>query len=760
MIELSTFLPGRNVLAAGALSVLALPGLTAQIPGVWTPETPVWGSWRGPDQTGVSREKGLPGAIAGLSAAHGLVWTVDLAGRGTPVVADGRIYAMAYRGEGPEARELLVAIDEQTGTVLWEHEFYAFLTDTIYYRLAIGSPVVDPETRQIYCMSNSGLLSCFSPAGEVLWQHTMGAEFGRLTFPNGRVGSPVIVEGRVILHTITSAWAKQGPARDRFFAFDKKTGETLWTCTPGGPPKDGSFSMPVVEVEPGTGRLLMYAGLGGGHMVCVDARTGAPVWKYQMSVGGVNSSALLYGPDTLIAIHGKENLDSSEIGRMVALDLRSGVPASGKQVVLPKASERWRNDLVAFTSSPVLVGDTVYQTVLTGELVAVDARTGNKLWHEKLAPSQVHASPAFGDGKLYVPMANGSFHVLQPTFSGCDRLSEIQLDGSCLGAPAIANGRVYVHTTGKLYAFEAVKPAPLGIAKMVAIRPADVVVREGEPVRFDLVGLDASGREVENLHGFLSLLADARDSVEPGPISTTLDNWTSSSPLLLSGVAPGSRTIRWQCSEAPGLSATARLRVVPQIPYTDGFDAEFRGDSLTARPRSWWIGAGKKWEIMSRDGENVLAKTIKNPLFQRTMSYIGHPDDRDYTIQVDILTDGNRRGKSSAGLVNQRYLVSLKGNHQELEVSSTVELLKVTKKFPWKSGAWYTLKVRVQHDAAADVTVVEVKCWPRDEAEPDEWTMSVEHPRGSAHGSPGIWGFVPQSRHRVYLDNLVVAPNR
>ena len=34
---------------------------------------------------------------------------------------------------------------------------------------------------------------------------------------------------------------------------------------------------------------------------------------------------------------------------------------------------------------------------------------------------------------------------------GAEVLAETQLEGNCLGAPAICNGRVYVHTTEALY---------------------------------------------------------------------------------------------------------------------------------------------------------------------------------------------------------------------------------------------------------------------------------------------------------------------
>ena len=116
--------------------------------------------------------------------------------------------------------------------------------------------------------------------------------------------------------------------------------------------------------------------------------------------------------------------------------------------------ELWRNDdIIAFTSSPVLVGDRYFQTILTGELFAVDAVTGESLWHEKLGSDQIHASPAWGDGKLYVPMNDGTFHIIRPGDDAPESLCKVQLAGNCLGAPAIAGGCIYVHTTEKLYCF-------------------------------------------------------------------------------------------------------------------------------------------------------------------------------------------------------------------------------------------------------------------------------------------------------------------
>ena len=42
---------------------------------------------------------------------------------------------------------------------------------------------------------------------------------------------------------------------------------------------------------------------------------------------------------------------------------------------------------------------------------------------------------------------------------------------------------------------------------------------------------------------------------------------------------------------------------------------------------------------------------------------------------------------------------------------------------------------------------------------PDAWNIEFTHANGHTHGAPGLFGFAPQSRFRVYIDNIMVTPN-
>ena len=105
-------------------------------------------------------------------------------------------------------------------------------------------------------------------------------------------------------------------------------------CTPGIEPLDSTFATPVFG-NLGDQRV-MYAGTGCGNIVCVNVRTGEPVWRFRLSQSGVNADILLAGPGKLIGIHGKENVDATHHGRLVALNIPTEYPKGPKPVVLGK----------------------------------------------------------------------------------------------------------------------------------------------------------------------------------------------------------------------------------------------------------------------------------------------------------------------------------------------------------------------------------------------------------------------------------------
>lgn len=766
-----------------------------------------WLNWRGPEQSGVSREKGLPSKLD----AHAPLWVVDFPGQSAPVIAGDRLYINGYLGEGPDLREVTACFNTDTGKMLWQHAESDFLSDTIYLRYATSSPTIDAETGNVYAQHTQGLLMAFSPDGKLLWQHSMMEEFGRLTFPNSRTASPVIDHELVITRGITSAWGAHGAAGDRFYAFDKKTGELVWSSAPGDRPQDNTFSNPYLDIW--EGKRVLYTAGGDSTILALNARTGEPLWRFPFAKagakGGINA-ALIRHRSNLIAVHESENLDSSEIGRMAAFR----IPASAEvkptnsfipHVFGPTNFEVWRQPAVgSLASSPVLVGNTVYEVTGTGDLCSIDATTGRLHWKKKLGIEQRQSSPFFADGLLYIgvyvtmkdadagakqdpdAVANGDLVVLKPGSEGADEVSRTQVIGRCFGSPIGYNGKVYQQTDRKLYCFGkagntkgAVKdptaegwPKPGAPAQLQAI-PYEILVKPGQTQSFRIRVLDANGFTVQ-------------ESVDPTTVhwetyipptalvKATMKASFNADGKLVADAAPvasaGQFKATWKTPAGTEIVGYIKGRILPGLPLKYDFEATELSNTTTNTvepptkfnyPPLPWNSARFRFEIREKTNEmgstKALVKTIDNKLFQRGQVFFGFPDMKNYTVEADVLSEGTKRKMSEVGVINQRYIVLLKGNAQQLEINSNQERLKVSVPFKWLPETWYHLKTRV--DTAADGSnVVRAKAWKKGDAEPEAWTLEVPHHFGHQSGSPGLYGFAPQDQ-RVSIDNLTVTPN-
>ena len=484
-----------------------------------------WLSWRGPEQTGISRETGLPDKVDPQNP----LWRADFPGASTPVIANGRLYIMGYLGEGADLQEGVACFDAETGQKLWQQLYNDFISDTIYLRYATASPAIDPETGNVFMQGTQGILAGFTPDGRLLWKRSLMEEFGRLTFPNARTASPLIDGDLVITRGITANWGAQGPAADRFYAFDKNSGELVWSSSPSARPRDNSFSHPQLAWY--KGKRVFYTALGDGSVACVNARTGEPLWRVPLFRAGINATTLLY-KNTLIAIFGVPY----EPGQLVALKLPDVEPvagAAGPVVIEREKLELWTAEVSTSTSSPILVDDMIYVVAEKGDLCAVNANTGEIQWKLKLGIEQRNSCPFYADGKLYVPMLDdpagkgsgesneagtkGAFYIIKPGDTP-EVLQHAELDGRCLGTPVAFNGKLYLQTTKHLYcwgkkgdnpglkpvASVEIQPTP-GPARSLQIITSEVTLRPGQTAGFRVRTIDANGVTVAEINDRASL---------------------------------------------------------------------------------------------------------------------------------------------------------------------------------------------------------------------------------------------------------------
>jgi outer membrane protein assembly factor BamB len=708
-----------------------------------------WAEWRGPARDGVSMEKGLPAAWS--PTGQNLAWKVPYGGRSAPIVMDNRVYLQNTAGKGELEQERVMCFNADTGKLLWEHRFNIYLSDVPPHRVGWASPAGDPATGNVYAFGVGGTLLSLSREGKVLWERSLGEDFGLLTTHGGRTVSPIIDGDLVIVSGVAFVWGDHGRGAHRFMAFDKRTGQTMWISAPGGRPYDTTYA-PFVIVNVNGTRLLIE-GASDGFVHAIKAQTGEPVWKYEISKRGINSGVVTYGKNVIVT-HSEENIDSTEMGMIASVD----ASARGE---IKKEQVKWsRYGWMGGFSSPVIDGDRVYQVDNSANLGAFDLNTGQPRWRLTLGTVQ-KSSPVLADGKLYVGTESGKFFILRPTATGCEILDQKQLGTEqqpevIIASVAISNGRVYLVSDSNLYAIgkKATRStsAPTNAAgasvvsadakatpSHVQVVPAELMLKAGDKVNFRVRLFDDHGNFIREEQAAEWSLDKLKGTLEKGQfVAATDGGWQAGSVKATVG----------------GVTGAARVRIVPPLPWSENFD-ELAPTSVPAT----WTNTLTKYAVREMDGNKVLVKTTEgSSLLSRARAFMGPSDLSNYTVEADINATQKRRQQGDAGVIAQRYALVLYGNGQTLRIEEwqPETARTVTVPFAWKVDTWYRMKFTVENLPDGKVRA-RGKVWPVAEPEPAAWTIDRIDPIGNHQGSPGIFGNAPAE---IFFDNLKVYANK
>ena len=166
---------------------------------------------RGPNRDGTSRETGLIDKWA-LNGEN-FLWRAPYGGRSAPIVMGNRVYVQNPAGRGVNLQERVMALDADSGKVVWEYKFNLYQSDVPPHRIGWASPAADPETGNIYALSGGAEAIALSRDGKLLWSRSFGEEFAAFTTHGGRTMSPVIDGDLVIVSAAVSNWGDGCAAR-------------------------------------------------------------------------------------------------------------------------------------------------------------------------------------------------------------------------------------------------------------------------------------------------------------------------------------------------------------------------------------------------------------------------------------------------------------------------------------------------------------------------------------------------------------------
>lgn len=759
----STTLVGyRNILNAPAR--LALMSFVA-LCGVNSASASDWPNWRGPEQDGFARENAV--VTKWEIDGENQLWKSDIGGRSTPILLNGKLYAIAPVGSDKCVGEQIVCLDADTGKTIWTYRFNVFLSDIVENRIAWSSVVGDPETGNIYAYGTGGEFMCLDGKnGKLIWKESLCENFGRFSGYGGRVHTPIIDEDKAIISIeyLLAGW-DTGPnkAGHRFLAFDKKTGELIWASLPGDKPLDTTYATPVVTVI--NGMRLMITPCADGNVYAVKVRTGERVWQYRLAKRGLNTSPVVDGKYVYVT-QSEENLNTTDMGAIVCLDGSMTGDITDK-------GEIWRiNGITAGYSSPALANGRLYVVDNSAEMHCFDAKTGKKFWEYRVGRVMKGSPIVTKDGVIYIGEVNGIFKILKDEGDKCAELDVKKFERpdkavvEINGAPIVVDGRVYFMTRYGTYCLgmkdkkSQAEPAAAMATEAspqrdkpasLLVVPAEVTVAPGERVLFQTRVFDANGVQIDS-KPVTWTVANVKGAVEKdGAFTAATDN------MFTSGVVT---------AQLGPIKANGRIRVSPRLPIHENFDKMKPGGLPPG-----WIGLDVKSALAELDGNIVLQKLAKSPSapYMRLEAFSGPPIPAGYTVQADMMAKakrGRRLTLPDMGLINSRYQLVFQGQIKELELGrwkdEPIHSLKKQMHFEMKPDVWYTMKMR--SEVSGGKVTMRGKLWERSEKEPDAWTIELDDECPNLEGAPGINGFsngttVKKEGAGVYFDNYQVYTN-
>jgi outer membrane protein assembly factor BamB len=712
-----------------------------------------WPEPRGPHRNGTSEEKGLLEKWA-LNGQN-FLWRAPYGGRSAPLVMGNRVYVQNPSGLGEAMQERVMALDADTGKLIWEYKFNVFQSDVPPHRVGWASPAADPETGNIYVMGVGATVTALSKDGKLLWDRSVGEEFAAFTTHGGRTMSPLIDGDLVIVSAAVSNWGAHGNRAQRFIGLDKRNGDIIWVSSPGGRPYDTAYAMPLTATI--NGQRLFICGIGDGGVYALKPQTGEKVWSFVMAKRAINTGVAVSG-NTVIVSHGDENLDVNELGMIAAID--------GSQKGDIKTT-KWAQKGEQFGfSSPVIDGQRVYQIENGSRLKAYDFEKGTLLWTQTLGTVQ-KAPLVLADGKLYVGTESGKFFIVRPFQDHAEILSSVEMPaskddnaGQSAGLPepifagaAVSRGRVFFVSTGGVYAIGPKTATPIkgtaidepakkgeGDPAWVQVSPTELMLKPGQAVKLRARLFDAQGRFLRQDAGAAWTLAGLKGAVAADGTFT---------PAADAGGQAG--TIK---ATVGALSGEARATVARPLPWTETFESYADG----AVPPGWINVTAGRMAVATLDGQKVLGKAPDPTIFKRFRAFVGPVDLSNYTVEADVRGTTKRRQMSDLGVTAQRYSLIIYGNAQQMKIESWEPEThrSAVMPFEWKADAWYHLKLRVENMPDGKVRA-RGKVWPVGQPEPEAWMIEKIDPIGNHKGAPG---FFVDAEFGAYVDNIKVTSNQ
>ena len=374
-----------------------------------------WTRFRGFNGAGISTATTIPTDWT----AEDFRWKVALPGRGhsSPVVGGNRLIVTS--GDESTGTRVVLAVDVRQGEILWQRSFAAEPgRKHALNSYASGTPVIDEH--HIYVVwgtAEETIILALDHEGKTRWEYQSPG----FSASHGFAASPVLYRDRLIL-------AIEDGQSSRWVALNAKTGKVIWQheqttqlhyatpCVFRSTTKTEeliftNYEYGICGVNPEDGKIRWQAKVfDSSH---VEASIASPVIAGDLVIG---TCGYLGHGNEVIALRPQQDQVLSPVWR-----IDRGAPLCPTPVVKNKLIFLWSDKGIVtcadvatgkkhwqrrigstFYSSPICVGNFLYNTSVDGEMVVLDAKTAYRLVARNDLGEGSHSTAAVANGVMYV----------------------------------------------------------------------------------------------------------------------------------------------------------------------------------------------------------------------------------------------------------------------------------------------------------------------------------------------------------------------
>lgn len=384
-----------------------------------------WSRFRGPNGTGAADAAGIPEK---WTVAKDAVWKVELPGlgNGSPIVHGGKIYLQSATSNG--SRRMLHCYDTKTGHKDWTAEVGGKTPNQKIHAknsLASSTPACDGE--RVYTLFWDGtnlVLHAFDLTGKPLWHKTLGG----FKSQHGAGASPIVHAGLVYVN-----YDQDDAAELR--AYHAKTGDLAWGVKRKA--FRACYSTPYIRTLPdGKSELVVdsTAGVAG-----YDPTSGKLLWDWtwKFPTKPLRTIAGPFPVDDVIVLTSGDG-DGSRAAAAVTAGPNS-------KLLWEKARDN------PYVPMPVAKDGYLYWVHDKGRVACLDPKTGTEMWAENLdVVKEISASLVLTGDRITAIVEDGKVIVFRASPGKFERLNTTSLGEPVFATPAVADGKLFIRTTGHL----------------------------------------------------------------------------------------------------------------------------------------------------------------------------------------------------------------------------------------------------------------------------------------------------------------------